>query len=134
MRPMRRSDKKAAGAGRLPGGRATAPVPEPASAPAPSPIIPEPVLPEPEREGRAAPLPLRKVLPRDLLCRRMGRGMLIFALVFLVLPLLTLLAVWLLDAGLTLAILAIVLLLTGFAIGVPMFDVADRDHRRDARR
>lgn len=47
--------------------------------------------------------------------------MLLFSLVFLVLPLVVLLAVWAAGLGLGIAFLAIALLVTGFAIGLPMF-------------
>lgn len=47
--------------------------------------------------------------------------MLVFSLVFLALPLLVLLGVALAGGGLLLAFLAILLLVTGFVIGLPMF-------------
>lgn len=52
----------------------------------------------------------------------MGRGLLVFSLLFLALPILILLGVWVTGAGLGLAFVGLVLLLTGFLVALPMFD------------
>lgn len=53
----------------------------------------------------------------------MGRGMVVFALVFLVLPLLAFIATVALGAGTLLAMLGLVLLVTGFVFGPAFFDL-----------
>lgn len=54
--------------------------------------------------------------------------MLVFTLLFLAVPLLVLLAVWLTGAGLGIAMLGLVLIMTGFLVAIPMFE-ADRAER-----
>ena len=58
------------------------------------------------------------------LCPRMGRGTLIFSLLFLALPLLALLLVWIAGLGLTMTVAALALLILGFTLWIPAMDPA----------
>lgn len=53
----------------------------------------------------------------------MGRGTVLFVLLFLVLPLALLLALPLVGGGLMLTLVALFLLIGGVAIGAPMLDI-----------